>query len=143
MYITPEQAATESFRSIVEKMHARKKVSYFVVDEAHCVSQWGHDFRADYLKLGHFRTKIPGVPCIALTATATQAVVVDIFKQLHLKEPVKKFKISSFRGNLYYEVVMKEFLPDPHADLLKFCLGCLGGHAEAAANWVTKGPQMS
>ncbi|GFR68240.1 ATP-dependent DNA helicase Q5-like [Elysia marginata] len=139
LYITPEQAATESFCSIVEKMHAHGKVSYFVVDEAHCVSQWGHDFRADYLKLGYFRTKIPGVPCIALTATATAAVVADIFKQLHLKEPVKKFKVSSFRGNLYYEVVMKEFLPDPHADLLKFCLSCLGGHAETGENWNSKG----
>ena len=60
LYITPEQAATSSFQAIAFNLQRRKLLNYFVVDEAHCVSQWGHDFRPDYLKLGDFRVKFPG-----------------------------------------------------------------------------------
>ena len=74
LYITPEQAATEFFKCLTESLFERKLLAYFVVDEAHCVSQWGHDFRPDYLKLGWLRLKMPSIPCIALTATATPQV---------------------------------------------------------------------
>ncbi|XP_060077639.1 ATP-dependent DNA helicase Q5-like isoform X2 [Ylistrum balloti] len=137
LYITPEQAATDGFRTIVQSLIKKKLLRYLVVDEAHCVSQWGHDFRPDYLKLGQLRRKMPGIPCIALTATATSEVVTDIEKQLQLKAPVKKFKSSCFRPNLFYDVAMKEVIGNPYEDLNKFArtaLNCLNAEDEIE-NW--------
>ena len=104
LYITPELAATENFKNILISLHKRGLISFFVVDEAHCVSQWGHDFRPDYLKLGKLREQFPGVKWIALTATATLHVKEDILSSLQLAPPVAVFKTSCHRQNLYYDI---------------------------------------
>ncbi|XP_038055229.1 ATP-dependent DNA helicase Q5-like isoform X2 [Patiria miniata] len=120
LYITPELAATNNFQSICHSIASRNLLSLIVIDEAHCVSQWGHDFRPDYLKLGNLRVKFPQVPCVALTATATPHVQKDILDSLKLKEPTVIFKASCFRENLFYEVVFKDLLEDPVQDLKNF-----------------------
>lgn len=126
LYVTPEQAATMTFKNLLQDLHKYDKVSYVAVDEAHCVSQWGHDFRPDYLKLGQIRTLYSDIPWIALTATASAVVVDDILKQLQLKTPVAKFKTPCFRSNLFYDVVFQDRLEDSYSHLKKFLLKSLG-----------------
>ncbi|CAL8102843.1 unnamed protein product [Orchesella dallaii] len=125
LYITPEQAATDGFKGLMSKLIDQGKISYFVVDEAHCVSQWGHDFRHDYLKLGDIRVAYKDIPWIALTATASPKVVDDILLQLKLRSPVK-FKTPCFRSNLYYDVCFRELLDDQFTHLYEFCQASLG-----------------
>ena len=112
LYVTPEQCATSTFRRLLGQLVKFSKLSYFVVDEAHCVSQWGHDFRPDYLKLGQLREVTgPGVPWAALTATADARVVQDIKQNLGMREDrLKTFKLPCFRKNLYYDVQFKASL---------------------------------
>ena len=137
LYITPELADTDHFKELTKNLMERKLVKYFVVDEAHCVSQWGHDFRPTYLKLGYFRARyLKGVPCVALTATAPEQVTEDILKQLRLKKPVAKFSQSVFRPNLYYEVKPRDLQGDPFEDLKNFAIKALGGAAEEGEDWV-------
>ncbi|XP_005407548.1 PREDICTED: ATP-dependent DNA helicase Q5 isoform X2 [Chinchilla lanigera] len=126
LYITPEMAASSSFQPILSSLVSRHLLSYLVVDEAHCVSQWGHDFRPDYLRLGALRSRLAHAPCVALTATATPQVQEDVFAALHLKKPVATFKTPCFRANLFYDVQFKELISDPYGNLKDFCLKALG-----------------
>ncbi|KAM9596649.1 ATP-dependent DNA helicase Q5 [Trichechus inunguis] len=130
LYITPEMAASTSFQPTLNSLVSRHLLSYLVVDEAHCVSQWGHDFRPDYLRLGALRSRLSHAPCVALTATATPQVQTDVFTSLHLKPPVATFKTPCFRANLFYDVQFKELLPDPYGNLRDFCLKALGEEAD-------------
>ncbi|VDO66523.1 unnamed protein product [Heligmosomoides polygyrus] len=109
LYITPEAAATDNMRRILASLHKRNLLSYFVVDEAHCVTHWGHDFRPDYLKLSALRDVCPEIPWIALTATANTKAQEDIISQLQLRH-VQTFKASTFRGNLYYDRHLADFI---------------------------------
>ncbi|XP_008049538.1 ATP-dependent DNA helicase Q5 isoform X2 [Carlito syrichta] len=126
LYITPEMAASASFQPTLNSLVSRHLLSYLIVDEAHCVSQWGHDFRPDYLRLGALRARLVHVPCVALTATATPQVQEDVFAALHLKQPVATFKTPCFRANLFYDVQFKELISDPYGNLKDFCLKALG-----------------
>lgn len=126
LYITPEMVASPSFQPCLTDLLSRGLLSYLAVDEAHCVSQWGHDFRPDYLKLGELRARLPGVPCLALTATAPKNVQEDIVKSLRLSSPLL-FVTPVFRHNLYYDVIFRELLPNPYAHLHAFIKKTLDG----------------
>lgn len=99
LYVSPERLSSELFLNKVRKM----PVSLITVDEAHCISQWGHDFRPSYRKISELRTLFPNVPVLALTATATTEVVKDIQQQLLFKQE-NCFKMSFERKNLAYVV---------------------------------------
>lgn len=99
LYISPERLDTEIFRTKLRKM----KVSMITVDESHCISQWGYDFRPAYLKIAEIRELLPDVPVLALTATATPEVVKDIQARLHFRRE-NVFRMSFERSNLAYIV---------------------------------------
>lgn len=106
LYIAPERLFNEGFQHFLLDVYQSIGLAGFVVDEAHCVSEWGHDFRPEYRQLTHIRRRYPQTPCHAFTATATQRVRQDIIDQLALQNP--SFHCTSFnRPNLYYEVVSK------------------------------------
>ncbi|KAF8247520.1 hypothetical protein K440DRAFT_601194 [Wilcoxina mikolae CBS 423.85] len=102
LYLTPEMVATsDKMVNTLLHLHGRGKLARIVIDEAHCVSEWGHDFRPDYKSLGELKNKFPGVPCVALTATATPEVRVDVQACLRIKG-CKIFVQSFNRPNLFY-----------------------------------------
>ncbi len=112
VYVAPERLLNEGFMRVLENT----KISLFAIDEAHCVSQWGHDFRPDYVKLSILAEKFPEVPRIALTATADVPTRKDIIEKLHLQNG--KIFIDGFnRPNIYYEIIPQN---NARNQLLKF-----------------------
>ncbi|MCX8056330.1 MAG: RecQ family ATP-dependent DNA helicase [Ignavibacteria bacterium] len=113
LYVSPEKFNTESFRDLVKKIN----VSLIAVDEAHCISQWGHDFRPSYLKISEIFNYIPRCNIAAFTATATPEVRADIIQRLNLLNP-KIFIKGFFRPNIYIEVIKTKNRVEKIYDLL-------------------------
>nr|XP_019571670.1 PREDICTED: Bloom syndrome protein isoform X2 [Rhinolophus sinicus] len=108
LYVTPEKVcASNRLICTLENLYERKLLARFVIDEAHCVSQWGHDFRQDYKRMNMVRQKFPSVPMMALTATANLRVQKDILTQLKILRP-QVFTMSFNRHNLKYYVLPKK-----------------------------------
>lgn len=114
LYVSPERLATQLFLSKLRDMN----VCLLVVDESHCISQWGYDFRPSYLKIAAIREHLPGVPVLALTATATPEVIDDIQEQLHFSKK-NVFRKSFERKNLAYIVRNTENKPEELVRLLE------------------------
>jgi superfamily II DNA helicase RecQ len=108
LYVTPEQCATETFRKHLRVVYEQRELARVAVDEAHCISEWGHDFRKSFKDLCWFRQNLPDVPIICLTATATAKVREDIISMLGLDEAnMKVYTMTTDRKNLHYEVRFK------------------------------------
>lgn len=107
LYLTPEKiSASGKVLDMIKSLYARNKLARFVIDEVHCLSQWGHDFRPDYKQLSNLRKQYPQVPIICLTATATKQVQGDVSNILGLRN-VKTFIRSFNRPNIKYKVIPK------------------------------------
>lgn len=107
LYVTPEKiSASTFFQETLTSMHSKGNLARIVIDEAHCVSTWGHDFRPDYKKLGELKKRFPSVPVMALTATANIRVRADVIHQLKI-EKCKWFLSSFNRPNLKYIITQK------------------------------------
>ena len=100
VFVTPERLQDEDFLADLQKLH----IDFFVVDEAHCISQWGHDFRPAFINLDHAARKLGRPPILALTATATEQVARDIAQQLGMRHP-KIVNNGVYRSNLHYQVI--------------------------------------
>ena len=117
LYVAPERLLGDRFQDFFHRLITQIGVSAFAIDEAHCVSEWGHDFRPEYRQLSQLRQQYPQIPIFAFTATATKRVQKDIIDQLKLHKP--SVHLTSFnRPNLYYEIIPKE--KRSYEQLLKF-----------------------
>ncbi|CAO2658801.1 Nn.00g065240.m01.CDS01 [Neocucurbitaria sp. VM-36] len=132
LYVTPEYCQGDHFRKILRVIHSQRELARIAVDEAHCVSEWGHDFRPSFQQLSFFKTEFPDVPIICLTATATSRVRDDIIKTLALDpSSLKMFRMTTSRPNLHYEVRFKSDEEDHYSNFLSWLKTA---HARRAAN---------
>ncbi len=126
LYVAPERLMIPDFLDTLERVAAGPGLALFAIDEAHCVSQWGHDFRPEYLRLAELRGRFPLTPRIALTATADAVTRREIHDRLGL-ESAEEFVSSFDRPNIRYTVEIKD---DPKKQLLAFLRGGVGSNGE-------------
>jgi ATP-dependent DNA helicase RecQ len=116
LYVAPERLVTPRFLDLLDHLHEAGQLALFAIDEAHCVSQWGHDFRPEYLQLSILQERYPQIPRIALTATADAQTRHEIAERLRLQD-AREFVSSFDRPNIRYTIVPKD---NPRAQLLAF-----------------------
>ncbi|CAJ2511726.1 Uu.00g073510.m01.CDS01 [Anthostomella pinea] len=107
LYVTPELCATDRFRERLNVVYEQRELARIAIDEAHCISEWGHDFRKDFKRLSWFRESFPDVPIMCLTATANHLVRKDLLHTLGLDtkpDRFKSFTMTAFRPNLHFEI---------------------------------------
>ena len=119
LYVTPELCTTDKFRNLIKNVMGKNRLACIVVDEAHCISMWGRDFRPAYKSLGDLRLITVNIPWIALTATSAENVKQDIITTLKFRDDFKTFKLPSFRLNLIYDVEFKNSDPNKVSPLYK------------------------
>jgi ATP-dependent DNA helicase RecQ len=112
LYLAPERLQGEATRQLLEEVLESGRLVALAVDEAHCISAWGHDFRPDYRRLGQLRSLCPGVPLVALSATAAPQVRADIIRLLQLRRPLIQVR-SARRANLHYAMLRRPADPLP------------------------------
>eukprot|EP00301_Raphidiophrys_heterophryoidea_P023194 c7143_g1_i1.p1 GENE.c7143_g1_i1~~c7143_g1_i1.p1 ORF type:complete len:862 (-),score=215.89 c7143_g1_i1:53-2545(-) len=123
LYTTPETLTSDRFFKILNDLRLSGQLSMVAVDEAHCISEWGHEFRPAYRKIGQIRDMLQGVPLVATTATANATVKKDIVSQLKLQNP-GMYMASFDRPEIYYSVAYKDHVPSLYAHLIKFLKQC-------------------
>jgi RecQ family ATP-dependent DNA helicase len=132
LYVTPEFCQGDNFRRILRIIYSQKELARVAVDEAHCISEWGHDFRPSFQQLSFFKTEFPDVPIICLTATATARVREDVITTLALDtSKLKMFRMTTSRPNLHYEIRFKSDDEDQYPDFLGWLKAT---HTRRAAN---------
>ena len=119
VYLTPEKlVSSKALLSTLKRLYANSKIDLFVIDEVHCVSHWGQEFRKDYLELSILKKTFPNVPILGLTATATVKVKNDIAARLGITKQVLYFQSSFNRPNLSYEIRDKKNIKNIEKDLV-------------------------
>jgi bloom syndrome protein len=119
VYLTPERLVkSPGLMSVIDELYRAKKIGRFVIDEVHCVSHWGQDFRKDYLALDFLKERYPEIPLLCLTATATIKVKEDIVKRLKIEKDHAFFQSSFNRSNLMYEIRDKKSFKNINDDLV-------------------------
>jgi RecQ family ATP-dependent DNA helicase len=132
LYVTPEYCQGDHFRKILRIIYSQGELARIAVDEAHCISEWGHDFRPSFQQLSWFKSEFPDIPIICLTATATVRVRDDIIKTLALdSSKMKMFRMTTSRPNLHYEVRFKSDDEDHYPNFLAWLKAA---HARRAAD---------
>lgn len=121
LYVTPEYCALDYFRKLLRTVHEQRELARIAVDEAHCISEWGHDFRPSFKELHFFKREFPDVPMICCTATATSRVRDDVINTLALNRmKLKCFTMTTSRPNLHYEIRFKCDEEDHYDDFLQW-----------------------